>query len=116
MFNTKKSLQIIKDARDLINDKNKWTQDAFARDEEYKRVPISSSEAVCWCAVGALRKVARENNTYSTPYIEASEFLLKEANELSRYYTVSQFNDKNNYKTVMDTFDKAINKLSYGRE
>lgn len=50
-------LEILQKARDLIADEDHWTRGAYARNEEGKDVEPWRSDAVRWCAVGALARV-----------------------------------------------------------
>ncbi len=58
--------EIIQQAIDLISDPNKWTKNALARDKyNNKLINSNSPEAVCWCAVGAIRKCCGMNRYYN---------------------------------------------------
>ena len=41
-----------------------WTQQRFARDVEGYEVSFDSAEAVCWCAMGAMRKAIPNPEIY----------------------------------------------------
>lgn len=41
----------------LLEDPKHWTQEAFARDKDGQQVDESSPDAICWCVVGACRKL-----------------------------------------------------------
>jgi hypothetical protein len=49
--------QILTDTRALIDTPEKWTQDAWARDKDGKRLEYSDPDAVCYCVFGAVNKV-----------------------------------------------------------
>jgi hypothetical protein len=54
----KTAVEILKEARELLAEPGKWTQLTSARDEYGNEVGSSSGAAVCWCASGAITKVA----------------------------------------------------------
>jgi hypothetical protein len=53
--------QVLQGAIDLISDPNKWCSLAGARDVEGEPVDVHDKNAVCWCAIGAINKVAGRN-------------------------------------------------------
>lgn len=55
----KSTAQILREARALISDPERWTQRAFARPAQGKREtsPLSD-DAKCWCAMGAIERAA----------------------------------------------------------
>jgi len=46
----------------LLSDESKWTKDAWARDANGDRCQPNSKNAVCWCLVGALTKIAKDRS------------------------------------------------------
>lgn len=52
--------EVLEAAADLLERPGAWTQGGFAHDRDGKEVAWDSSEAVCWCARGAIAFVARE--------------------------------------------------------
>lgn len=48
---------VLERAADLIEPAGRWTQFTFARDRNDAEVRPESTEAVCWCAIGAIRSV-----------------------------------------------------------
>jgi len=53
----------LKAARAKLLPRGAWTQDAFARDRDGNHVDSGAPNAVCWCAVGALRAVGDDDGT-----------------------------------------------------
>ena len=43
-------------AYELLSDESKWTKCGIARDMYGNVCPARSTEAICWCAVGAVEK------------------------------------------------------------
>lgn len=54
----KDALTVLREARELISDPKRWTTGFFAKDADGRDVWWDYSGAVCWCAIGALNKVA----------------------------------------------------------
>jgi len=50
--------EILRKAADLIEPEGKWTQGYYARNSSGDIRVATDSEAVCWCAIGAIRKVS----------------------------------------------------------
>lgn len=51
------TLEVLVKARELLSDPARWTQGCFARTIDGAKVRSRSKNAVCFCSVGALRKV-----------------------------------------------------------
>ena len=55
---TAAAARILRGVVRLFEQPGTWTQDAWARDEAGKRLTRAhDDEAVCWCLIGAIRKV-----------------------------------------------------------
>jgi hypothetical protein len=48
-------------ARALIEQPKAWTQGEYARDKKGNRVPLTSRQATCWCAMGATGRAQAGN-------------------------------------------------------
>ena len=95
-------LEILKDARELIGDPARWTQDAYARNVDGKTTDPLNPDAVCWCAVGSIIKFTGSRLT---------EFVLsKYANGMS----LISFNDNHTHAEVLSVFDRSIADLEAG--
>lgn len=96
-------------ARDLIVKRENWTQGAYARDRLGDRTNSEGGEAVCWCAVGAIRRAIRLAGVHwceggSDIYLTARGALRRQMYDLD----VAVFNDRSEHADVLDAFDRAI--------
>lgn len=91
--------QILKDARALIADEKNWTQDKVARDRRGYSVSPESRRAVCFCAIGALRKTCVDDDSL----IYARDVLRDVAK-----IPITEFNDTHTHAEVIALFDRAI--------
>ena len=85
-----------------IRDRSKperWTQGWFARDENMVEVTSRSTTARCWCAAGAITKVAQRES-----YDEALYYLVQAVGG----GMISTFNDSSLHNQVLAAFDRAI--------
>ena len=48
--------EILRKVRDLLSDPARWTKGWFAKDSSENPCVPTSKDAVCWCALGAMRK------------------------------------------------------------
>ena len=98
-------LEVLKAARALIADPERWTQAAFARTEQGKVVKPWSPSASCWCATGALWKVV--GATEERLFADA-----KDALYFGTYQRhIAEANDDNDHAYIIRRFDKAIARL-----
>jgi hypothetical protein len=95
------ALDKLRAARALISDPAKWTQGTIARDWTGKQTTADSIDAFCWCAIGALEKVASN----------AEPFKLLKWSMPSGYRSIVSFNDSHTHDEVLALFDKTIAKL-----
>lgn len=93
-------------ARTLIE--NGWTRDYYARDLNGDPVEDDDSSAVCFCAVGAARRVDRLacdlNRTAQKALYEAADVLGKK--------TPVQINDEQGKLAVLQLYDLAIRRAT----
>lgn len=99
------ALEIIKSARELISDPERWSQGWYARDKRGDWTNFNSPTACKWCAMGAIRKMANADYEGYCVYLFA---LVGGAWELD------DFNDNHTHAEVLALFDKAIAKLEGG--
>jgi hypothetical protein len=99
-------LQILRRARELISDPERWTTELAARDECNGSVAPWDESAVCWCAVGAMERAAHDLGVRvsSNAYSAAMERLYA----LSPHNSVVQVNDVEGHAAVLALFDKAL--------
>lgn len=93
-------------ARELLSDKARWTTGWFAHDKDNEEVDSGDPAAVCWCAFGAINKVAER-------FIErgegANEFLERAALEIGGTPSnPARVNDRLGYEATLQMFDRAI--------
>jgi hypothetical protein len=100
----------LRNARALIE--RGWTQHVFARDARGSGVSLMSSEAVCFCAVGAVERVA--GGTFSAMPLIAS---LERAIGVGDTIAVTSFNDapERTQAEVLTAFDNAIELAEAGQ-
>lgn len=98
--------EILKAARAILSKPERWTQKAFARDFAGRVVtsPFEPS-AVCFCAVGAIRRAAGRDR----PYGDALSILAKAKRDDRR---IANYNDapRRTHKQILNWFDRAIAK------
>lgn len=96
--------ELLIQARALIADPARWCRKALARDPKGKVCPPDSPEAVSWCALGAMAKVAWE---HEFPLLH--EVLAKCPNYLGLPWDqVAQLNDRGGHDQVLALYDKKI--------
>ena len=57
------TVEILEKTRALIDNPNKWTQMASAKDAKQLDVSYSSPSAVCWCLTGAIYKCSYDRGS-----------------------------------------------------
>lgn len=95
----------MQEVRDLIADPNCWTQGDHAKDAQGYQVMFDSSEAVCWCSIGAIFRVLTgdmESGDFS-----ARVLIRQHLNENMGHY-IAGFNDSNEHSVVIAAWDAAI--------
>ena len=97
--------ELLREARKLLEDPSHWTKGAFAKAAAGCAIASTSDNAVCWCAIGALRRFDRGG--YSAAYSNAV-FVLQCC--VSGSGGVAEFNDDPNttHADVLAMFDRAI--------
>ena len=101
-----KPSELLIKAQAVIADPRRWTQDVYAKDAKGQATKTLSPDAACWCSLGALEKVAHEENTYNTRFA-ATRYLARVSAECG-YSDVPDFNDNSSHEAVMKAWDKAI--------
>ena len=113
-MNKKQMIEKLKLGRALIADRDHWTQGAYARSSSDGEGTFrgfhcnaKSFTAVCWCSVGALKKVTAFEVNEAPLYKE----LLQTVMSNSTYESVEQFNDSSSHETVLAMWDATIERL-----
>lgn len=113
-------IAVLKMARRLISDPNRWTKGELARDDAGKPVPPTSGSAYCWCAQGAIEFVLGPRDLL-TPRVSVFTGLMQK--HTPRYTTESglqqphanlfTFNDlpETTHADILKLFDRAIDGL-----
>lgn len=94
--------------RELLADKSRHTTRVYARNERGAHVDAESSRAVCWCLVGAVRKVTDyKKRQYHYNWVLNALF------KASGYEGIYELNDQpKSHKKVLKLLDKAIAEVS----
>lgn len=87
-------------ARELISEESRWTKGEAARSKDGSSVDPNSPLAVCWCAVGAIEKIAGLN---TLAFWHAQDSL-----RMKSRINIAEYNDKHSHKRVLALFDRAI--------
>jgi hypothetical protein len=98
-------VEALKAARALIADESRWTKGHMARGPYGELRDANAPEAVCWCAVGAIRKVTETDDEDT-----AARRLLQSAIPSGDW--IAEFNDRVNHADVLRLFDRAISKAT----
>lgn len=92
-----RTLEVLREARELIADPERWTRGAGARDANGSSVHPRAEEAVRWCAIGAIDR--------------ADPSIISDALDALHAVTrgeVETVNDRGGHKRVLALFDRAI--------
>ena len=104
--------QIVRKARDLLNDKRKWTRYGSARTGNGAICPPYATEAVKFCAYGALARAALEltgDRQQAQRLARSVETLLIGAARAPHpQKRLSEVNDRKGYDAVISLFDAAV--------
>lgn len=98
------TLDILIKARELISDPERWTQGVNARNRAGGLTSPENDAAVCWCGIGALCRVAGDDDLH---WAKAVVFLHKTAREAG-FKDFPDFNDTSTHAEVLAAFDRAI--------
>ncbi len=101
----KTTLEILKEARALIEDPARWTRKIYARDEQGFGVSETDPEAVCFCSLGAIAKVSGVP-TYQLSNVPT--YQLSTPFHFLGYDPVVLINDTRGHAAVLRLFDLAI--------
>lgn len=93
------AVDILRAARELIAEPEKWTQGAYARDIEGLSTNESSRRAVCFCSSGAVYRVGGRD----LRRLDAISLLRRAMGG-----DIVQFNDSHTHAEVLGRWDTAI--------
>ena len=91
--------EILIAARAIIADEENWTQGAYAKDKDGMSSGVICSNAVCFCSIGAIRKIT------ISPF-DAMAVLRNHMGD-----SIILFNDGHTHKEVLAAWDEAIASL-----
>lgn len=94
-----------------LDDKDKWTKGAIARDENGKRLNMLSLEkAECWCITGAMDSFRPTTQVYEKAYLALLAVINNVAPDTP---SVEGYNDASSttYKDILNIIDHAIFQL-----
>ena len=100
--------------RAVIADEANWCEEVLARDSDGDETAPCESDAVCWCAVGALEKWLGECEDFQTRNRAAATALDKAAESmclmagLTPVDTIVEINDNFGHGKVLECYDRAI--------
>lgn len=97
-------VDVLRQARELITDSERWTQNEFARDFRGTAVSPRSELAVCWCAMGAVSRVG-DNKFWLR--VETKRYLEIASQELFETFP-ERVNDTLGHEAVLRMYDRAI--------
>lgn len=92
--------------RELLSDPERWTKGAWALNQAGAEVNAISSDAKCWCLVGAISRCYRTDDEQQ-PIRDASAKV--KALILDRHATIVDFNDspKTTHADILAVLDEA---------
>lgn len=104
------AIDVLKSAKALISDPERWTQGVYARDRKGRSVLGWDESAACWCALGAVTSIKyHPNHPLNIDYfIGIAIARLNAAAQDKNYFGCAALNDGSDHTTVMDMFDRAI--------
>ena len=98
------AIRILKDARSLLEDPDKWCKGSFANNESGYPCPAINSEAVTWCAQGAVYAVSK-TDTWDQRQAALRMLQIATGTFLTRWNDY----DDTTHENVLALFDNAIN-------
>ena len=107
---------ILRNARAMIHNKDRWTRGALARNEQGKSVDPDSNQACQWCAIGAVMSSIRTFSNKRTPrYLTQNKVAQISADlgtiireSTSEVAGIEECNDRLGHTAVLAIFDEAI--------
>lgn len=98
--------QALTKARDLISNPDRWTTGHYARDDKGNGCDTLDERATCFCAVGALAHVNRQDLGFDTD-MPGLEVLQQAADDLFEA-SPPAVNDHRGHDAILRVFDHAI--------
>ncbi len=102
------SKEVIEAAINLISDEKKWTQNAFARNSKGEILENSNDpEAVCWCAVGAIKKCSVNDKQFTSIIFYLDDYIYNDYND-----SCASINDNLGREAVIDVLKEYVKTLN----
>lgn len=108
------ALEVLKAARHLLSDPNRWTKRAYARAADGLDIDATSDMAVSFCAIGAMRHVTGSDSIVDNEeYGEAMVALNGAVVWPGKLCRTARFNDHpdTTHEDVLALYDRAIERL-----
>jgi hypothetical protein len=103
--------QVLVDARNLIAVRDRWTQEAHARDSEGHNVRPRDPRARCWCLLGAVAWSSNELGIIPPPLLTFIESMVPYHCGKDRFMGPGSMNDYFNHESVLSFLDHAIDQF-----
>lgn len=103
-------LEVLKRAREMITDVNRWTTHAAARRADGSRTCSACDDAVQFCGAGSLWRAANELGVDGPTVAELSSFLSSDG------LSLVVVNDNQGHAAVLEMYDRAIAQLEKENE
>lgn len=112
-------VEILKKARELLTDPNKWAKESRALNADGGLVWPTNPAAVCWCAEGAIIKfseakedfIGEDSQSEGIVALELMEEQIPEDFMEGKFATLPEYNDADDrtHDEILALFDKTIN-------
>ncbi len=87
------TVQILKEARALIADEKNWMRGEYVGTQSGGILCAGDPEANCFCSIGAVAHVTKQQNIYDVEQSKAVKLLLNSIEDEQTSYSVAAFND-----------------------
>lgn len=98
------TVEILEKARELISVESRWTQGSYAKDGNGEGTFPWGEDAVCFCALGAIKKAGDFRNDCSEPAL----FLGRVLRDRTGFVSIDEYNDSHSHADILSLFDHAI--------
>ncbi len=104
-----KTSEILIKARELLSDPTRWARGYYAFDEKGNSKEAQSSDAVCFCSLGAVALVSGQKTGVGySKNSRAADYLKTAIAESGSSLSIVNYNDKCSHAEVIGMFDRAI--------
>ena len=100
------AVEVLRKARALISDPARWTRGNYASGPDGKPRRPLDRDAVQWCALGAIGRVA-----YSSRCGELAMVALRDTTVRAANVGAATYNDRKGHAAVLAAFDETIARL-----